>query len=85
MTTPPVSVERRIGQRFLSTAGFNARVSTGAEGVGFTQDLSSRGVFLFTDMALIEGAEIELTLKCPPRLPSANTCRFAAGEGFCGW
>jgi hypothetical protein len=69
MTTPPVSVERRIGQRFA----FNLPVSlrepaTAAEGLGFTQDLSSRGVFLFTDMALSEGAEIELTLKMPSEI-----------------
>ena len=69
MTTPPVNVERRIGQRFA----FNLPVSlrepaTAAEGLGFTQDLSSRGVFLFTDMALSEGAEIELTLKMPSEI-----------------
>jgi len=69
MTSPPVSVERRIGQRFA----FNLPVSlrepaTAAEGLGFTQDLSSRGVFLFTDMALREGAEIELTLKMPSEI-----------------
>src|ERR1700683_2764401 len=58
MTAPPVSVERRIGQRFA----FNLPVSlldvaTGAEGLGFTQDLSSRGAFLFTDMARHVGEE----------------------------
>ena len=38
------------------------------EGVGFTQDLSSRGVFFFTDAALTEGAEIELTLRMPSEI-----------------
>jgi hypothetical protein len=69
MTTPPVGVERRIGQRF----GFNLAVSlrdisSGTEGLGFTQDLSSRGAFLFTDMAIEAGAEIELTLKMPSEI-----------------
>jgi hypothetical protein len=76
MTAPPVSVERRIGQRFA----FNLPVSlldvaTGAEGLGFTQDLSSRGAFLFTDMAFREGAEIELTLKMPSEITLGENMR----------
>jgi hypothetical protein len=38
------------------------------EGVGFTQDLSSRGVFFFTDAHLVENAEIELTLRMPSEI-----------------
>jgi PilZ domain len=76
MTAPSVSVERRIGQRFA----FNLPVSlldvaTGAEGLGFTQDLSSRGAFLFTDMAFCEGAEIELTLKMPSEITLGENMR----------
>jgi PilZ domain-containing protein len=76
MTPPPVGVERRIGQRF----GFNLPVSlrdvaTSSEGLGFTQDLSSRGVFFFTDMALAEGAEIELTLKMPSEITLGENMR----------
>jgi hypothetical protein len=76
MTTPPVGVERRIGQRF----GFNLPVSlrdisSGVEGLGFTQDLSSRGVFLFTDMAIDAGAEIELTLRMPSEITLGENMR----------
>ena len=76
MITPSVGVERRIGQRFA----FNLPVSlydvaTAAEGLGFTQDLSSRGAFLFTDMALSEGAEIELTLKMPSEITLGENMR----------
>ena len=76
MTAPSVSVERRIGQRFA----FNLPVSlldvaTGAEGLGFTQDLSSRGAFLFTDMAFREGAEIELTLRMPSEITLGENMR----------
>lgn len=76
MTTPPVGVERRIGQRF----GFNLAVSlrdisSGTEGLGFTQDLSSRGAFLFTDMAIETGAEIELTLKMPSEITLGESMR----------
>src|SRR3954467_1420844 len=70
MTTPPLRVERRVGQRFpyLLATSFR-QTSDGIEGVGFTQDLSSRGVFFLTDAPLTEGSEIELTV----RMPSAIT------------
>jgi hypothetical protein len=76
MTTPPVGVERRIGQRFAFNLPVSLRdVSTNTEGLGFTQDLSSRGAFLFTDMALSEGAEIELTLKMPSEITLGENMR----------
>jgi hypothetical protein len=76
MTTPPVGVERRIGQRFAFNLPVSMRdVSSSAEGLGFTQDLSSRGAFLFTDMALTEGAEIELTLKMPSEITLGENMR----------
>jgi hypothetical protein len=76
MTNPPVGVERRIGQRFTFNLPVSLRdVATAAEGLGFTQDLSSRGAFLFTDMALNEGAEIELTLKMPSEITLGENMR----------
>jgi hypothetical protein len=76
MTTPPVGVERRIGQRFAFNLPVSLRdVATAAEGLGFTQDLSSRGAFLFTDMALREGVEIELTLQMPSEITLGENMR----------
>ncbi|MGA9308647.1 MAG: PilZ domain-containing protein [Candidatus Sulfotelmatobacter sp.] len=76
MTTPPVGVERRIGQRFAFNLPVSLReVATASEGLGFTQDLSSRGAFLFTDMALSEGAEIELTLEMPSEITLGENMR----------
>jgi hypothetical protein len=76
MTTPPVGVERRIGQRFTFNLPVSVRdVATAAEGLGFTQDLSSRGAFLFTDMALREGEEVELTLKMPAEITLGESMR----------
>jgi hypothetical protein len=76
MTTPPVGVERRIGQRFAFNLPVSLReIATAAEGLGFTQDLSSRGAFLFTDMALSEGAEVELTLKMPSEITLGENMR----------
>lgn len=69
MTTPPVQVERRVGQRFPYLLPVSLRqVSDAVQARGFTQDLSSRGVFLFTDACLTEGSEIELTLRMPSEI-----------------
>jgi hypothetical protein len=69
MSTPPVRVERRVGQRFSYLLPVSLRQSaTSVEGVGFTQDVSSRGVFLLTDAAVVEGEEIELTLRMPSEI-----------------
>jgi hypothetical protein len=76
MSTPPFRVERRIGQRFpyLLPVSFRDE-STGIEGVGFTQDLSSRGVLFLTDARLREGAEIELTLNMPSQITLGDDMR----------
>ena len=69
MASSPVQVERRVGQRFPYLLPLSLRqISNPVEGVGFTQDLSSRGAFFFTDVALAEGAEIELTLRMPSEI-----------------
>lgn len=69
MTTPPVGIERRAGQRFPYLLPLSLRhPQTMLEGVGFTQDLSSRGVFFFTNTPLAEGTEIELTLRMPSEI-----------------
>jgi hypothetical protein len=76
MISSPVGVERRIGQRFPFNLPVSLRdVSTAAEGLGFTQDVSSRGVFFFTVMALNEGTEIELTLKMPSEITLGESMR----------
>jgi hypothetical protein len=69
MTTPPVQVERRAGQRFPYLLPVSVRqTSTSVEGIGITQDLSSRGVFFLTDVPLSDGAEVELTLQMPSEI-----------------
>jgi hypothetical protein len=69
MTTPPVGIERRVGQRFPYLLSLSLRQpGTSLEGAGFTQDLSSRGVFFFTNAPLTEGSEVELTLRMPSEI-----------------
>lgn len=69
MPTSPLRVERRVGQRFPYLLPLCFRQLSGfVEGAGFTQDLSSRGVFFFADAPLTEGAEIEVTLRMPSEI-----------------
>lgn len=78
MTTLPVRVERRVGQRFhylLPVSIRQCSASSSVESAGFTQDLSSRGVFFFTDAALTEGAEVELTLRMPSEITLGESMR----------
>src|ERR1700686_1765757 len=76
MTTPPVQVERRVGHRFPSLLPLSLRQPAASlEGVGFTQDLSSRGVFFFTDAPLREGTEIEITLMMPSEITLGESMR----------
>jgi hypothetical protein len=76
MNTPVVGVERRVGQRFPYLLPVSIReCATGVEGVGFTQDLSSRGAFFLTDVPLRQGSEIELTLKMPSEITLGESMR----------
>jgi hypothetical protein len=69
MTSPLVRVERRAGQRFSFALPVSLRdLDTGLESLGFTLDVSSRGLFLFTDGAMLEGAEIELMFSMPSEI-----------------
>jgi hypothetical protein len=69
-------MERRVGQRFPFLLPVCFRDSSAnIAGVGFTQDVSSRGVFFFTDTPLEEGREIELTLQMPAEITLGESMR----------
>jgi hypothetical protein len=79
MNNPPLRVERRVTQRFPYLLPLSLRqVSPLVEGQGFTQDVSSRGVFFFTDIALQEGAEVEVTLRMPSEITLGEGMRVRA-------
>ncbi|MGH9516420.1 MAG: PilZ domain-containing protein [Terriglobales bacterium] len=66
-------VERRLGQRFPYQLPVTLRVSGESRtGSGFTQDLSSRGAMLWTDLCLAEGQMIEMTLVMPSEITLAD-------------
>jgi hypothetical protein len=66
-------VERRLGQRFPYQVPVTLRVSGESRtGSGFTQDLSSRGAMLWTDLCLAEGQMVEMTLVMPSEITLAD-------------
>jgi len=74
MSTTSVGVERRASQRFDFQLPVCIRVSD-RDGTGFTQDLSGRGVFFFTDMKVVEGEAMELTLVMPSEITLGESMR----------
>lgn len=76
MTSPNASLERRAGQRFTFNLAISLRDrATALEGLGVTQDVSSRGAFFFTDMPFRTGSEIDLTLGMPSEITLGEAMR----------
>jgi hypothetical protein len=59
--------ERRSGKRLAVRLPVSIK-SGGAETTGFTRDLNSGGIFLYTDSSIHEGSELEMVLILPPEL-----------------
>lgn len=74
MSTDPVRLERRSGQRFQLHLPLMIHVD-GKTVPGFTQDVSARGLFLYTEAALAEGAVVELTFTMPSEITLAESMR----------
>jgi len=64
MSSEPVRLERRASQRFEVNLPLAVQFA-GQTFPGFTQDLSGRGVFFYTEADLPSGAVVELTLTMP--------------------
>src|SRR5882672_3880585 len=77
MNTDPVRVERRSGQRFQVHLPLTIHVD-GKAVPGFTQDVSSRGLFLYTEAQLAEGAAVELTFTMPSEITLGESMRVRA-------
>jgi hypothetical protein len=74
MSTDPVRIERRCGQRFQLNIPLTIHVGEKAV-PGFTQDVSSRGLFLYTEANLAEGAVVELTFTMPSEITLGESMR----------
>jgi hypothetical protein len=70
----PLQHERRSRQRFDFQIPATLRVNgSDRDEPAFTQDLSARGAFLYTDCVVAEGAGVELTLMMPAEITLAES------------
>src|SRR5882762_2648420 len=74
MSTDPVHIERRCGQRFQLHLPLTIHFD-GKAVPGFTQDVSSRGLFLYTEAQLAEGSVVELTFTMPSEITLGESMR----------
>jgi len=76
MTISPIQVERRAAQRFDYQLPVSVhRADGGNEEFGFTQNLSARGIFFYTDCPLQAGAKVEITLMMPAEITLSENMR----------
>ena len=74
MATSQPFIERRAAQRFDFHRSVSVRRGN-EEGLAFTQDLSARGMFLYTDMVLQAGDDLELVLNMPSEITLSEDVR----------
>ncbi len=75
MSTDPVQLERRAGQRF----DFNLPISIEFEGrtiPGYSQNLSARGVFLYSEADLPLSSVVQLIFTMPSDITLAESMRI---------
>lgn len=76
MSTDQIYLERRASQRFDFQLPVGLRLAgTDREGCGFTQDLSGRGAFFYTDFQVAEGDMVELTFVMPSEITLTEKMR----------
>jgi hypothetical protein len=74
MSSEPVRLERRASQRFEVNLPLAIQFA-GQSFSGFTQDLSGRGVFFYTEAELPQGSVVELTLTMPSEITLGESMR----------
>jgi hypothetical protein len=76
MSSEQVHLERRAAQRFDFHLPVSVRLAgTDIAGSGFTQNLSGRGAFFYTEFPLSEGNAVQLTLVMPSEITLAENMR----------
>jgi len=74
MTTGPSHHERRAAQRFEFSLPVSIRVD-GTTLSGCTQNISGRGMFLFSEREIAPGCSVELTFSMPAEVTLAEAMR----------
>ncbi len=76
MNRDQIHFERRPMQRFSLHLPVTIRLAGGnTEFPGFTQDLSARGVFLYTDLPLEKADAVEISFMMPAEITLADAMR----------
>jgi c-di-GMP-binding flagellar brake protein YcgR len=71
----PSNSDRRSSKRVAAKLPVRIRSNgTTAELSAETRDVSTNGVFLYTDSRMAEGSDVELVLILPPELTSGEKC-----------
>ena len=67
--------ERRSRSRLVKRLPVRVRDSSGStESTAHTRDVSTNGIFLYTQSRMVEGSDVELVLVLPPELTSGEKC-----------
>jgi hypothetical protein len=67
--------DRRSRERVVAKVPVRVRsTAANAELSAQTRDVSTNGVFLYTESRMTEGSDVELVLILPPELTSGNKC-----------
>jgi hypothetical protein len=66
------SDDRRSQKRIQTRVPVQIKAQAGTVQTGHTRDLSTNGVFLYTDTHLDEGSELEIILVLPPELTNGE-------------
>jgi hypothetical protein len=74
MSSDPIRLERRARQRFEVNLPVTMQLD-GSTLAGFTQDVSARGIFLYSEKPISEGARLELTLTLPSEVTLTESMR----------
>jgi hypothetical protein len=68
-------IDRRSRQRVVTKVPVRVRGSAAnTELSAETRDVSTNGVFLYTQSRMVEGSDVELVLILPPELTSGEKC-----------
>ncbi len=68
-------IDRRSRARVVATLPVRVRgAAAEAELSAQTRDVSTNGVFLYTNSRMVEGSDVELVLILPPELTSGEKC-----------
>lgn len=68
------AIDRRSRQRVVARLPVRVRNPARAESTAHTRDVSTNGIFLYTESRMAVGSNVELVLILPPELTAGEKC-----------